>query len=112
MALAAPGDTWGIPGTTFLGYYIALILLVGILAAIHRRILFRGPSDVYAAGLGPQQVAYLGGREKLAVYSSIAGLRAAGALTSSQGGTLVQSGPMPAGPGCATSCPTSGWCRR
>ena len=97
MTLAAPGDTWGIPGTTFLLYYVVAVFAVLVLAAVHRRSLFAGSSGVTAAGLGAQQIAYLNGGNKIAVYTSLAGLRASGAVSSSPAATLVQSGPMPSG---------------
>jgi uncharacterized protein (TIGR04222 family) len=97
MTLAAAGDTWGIPGPTFLAYFLAAVIGVAVLSAIHRRTLFRGDSSAEAARLGPQQVAYLGGRDKLAVYTSIGGLRAAGAIGSGPDRTLVQTGHMPSG---------------
>jgi uncharacterized protein (TIGR04222 family) len=114
MTLAATGDTWGIPGPTFLVYFLAAVIGVAVLSAIHRRILFRGdpaatsspwssaPSGGPGVGsstarLGPQQVAYLGGRDKLAVYTAIGGLRAAGAIGSGPDRTLVQTGHLPAG---------------
>lgn len=94
--LAAQGDTWGIPGPTFLALFAAAAGALVIAALIHRAVLFAGhhtPVD----RLGPQQVAYLNGGDKLAVYSSLAGLRAAGAIEVGPGRTLVTSGPMPAG---------------
>lgn len=97
MTLAATGDTWGIPGPTFLMYFITAIIVVAVVAAIHRRILFNGNSGTDASRLGPQQVAYLNGRDKLAVYTSIGGLRAAGAIGSGPDKTLVQTGHLPSG---------------
>ncbi|OJF12106.1 TIGR04222 domain-containing membrane protein [Couchioplanes caeruleus] len=97
MALEAQGDTWGIPGPTFLLLYVAAMVAVAIIAVVHRRILFAGPRDAIVSTLGPQQIAYLNGGDKLAVYASLAGLRAAGAIRSSAGRNLAQSGPMPAG---------------
>jgi uncharacterized protein (TIGR04222 family) len=97
MTLAAAGDTWGISGPTFLLLLIGALVAVAVLSAVHRRILFAGHSGTDVARLGPQQVAYLTGRDKLAVYSSIGGLRAAGAIGSGPDRTLVQTGPLPAG---------------
>jgi uncharacterized protein (TIGR04222 family) len=97
MTLAAAGDTWGITGPTFLVLFIGALAGVAVLSAIHRRILFAGRSDTYAARLTGQQAAYLSGREKLAVWSSIGALRAAGAIGGGPGRTLVQTGPLPAG---------------
>ncbi len=97
MTLAAAGDTWGIPGPTFLLLFIGALIAVTVLSAVHRRVLFAGHSGADAGRLGPQQVAYLSGRDKLAVYASIGGLRASGAIGSGPGRTLVQTGPLPAG---------------
>jgi uncharacterized protein (TIGR04222 family) len=90
-------DTWGIPGPTFLLYYFGAMVAVAVLAAVHRKILFRGPRDARVDQLGPQQLAYLNGGERLALYSALGGLRAAGAIGSGPGRTLVQTGPLPAG---------------
>lgn len=90
-------DTWGIPGPTFLIYYIGAMVAVAVLAAIHRRMLLRGPRDARVDHLGPQQLAYLNGGDQLAVYAALGGLRAAGAIGSGPGRTLVQTGPPPAG---------------
>jgi uncharacterized protein (TIGR04222 family) len=97
MTLAATGDTWGIPGPTFLVYFLAAVIGVAVLSTIHRRILFRGDSSTDVTRLGPQQVAYLSGRDRLAVYTAIGGLRAAGAIGSGPDRTLVQTGPLPSG---------------
>ncbi len=98
MLLAAPGDTWGIAGPTFLtGYLVAAAALL-ILATLHRRALLGGAPDALAARMGPQQAAYLNGGPRLALYSSLAGLRGAGVIGS--GGTtgrLVTTGPKPLG---------------
>ncbi len=97
MYLAAQGDTWGITGAAFLVLYLAVLVAVLILSAIHRRILFSGTRGVSVDRLGPQQVAYLNGGERLAVYSALGGLRGAGAIAGGPDKTLYQSGPMPAG---------------
>jgi uncharacterized protein (TIGR04222 family) len=89
-------DTWGIPGPAFIVGYIAALVAIAILAAAHRKVLFRGDRNARVDDLGPQQLAYLNGGDRLAVYSSIGGLRAAGALGTS-GSALVQTGPIPAG---------------
>jgi uncharacterized protein (TIGR04222 family) len=97
MRLAAAGDTWGISGPTFLVFFISALIGVVVLSAIHRRILFAGRSGGDAARLHPQQVAYLTGRDRLAVYASLGGLRAAGAIGSGPDRTLTQTGPLPTG---------------
>jgi uncharacterized protein (TIGR04222 family) len=90
-------NTWGIPGTTFLIYYIPTMAAIVVFAVIHRKLLFRGPRDVRVDALNPQQVAYLNGGDRLAVYSALGGLRAAGSIGNGPGRTLVQTGPLPHG---------------
>src|ERR1700753_4465139 len=90
-------DTWGISGPTFLLYFGGAMVAIAIISAIHRKTLFRGRRQARVDNLGPQQVAYLNGGDKLAIYASMGGLRAAGALSTGPGRTLVQSGPPPAG---------------
>jgi uncharacterized protein (TIGR04222 family) len=94
--LAAQGDTWGIPGSTFLTLFAGAAAVLVVAALIHRAVLFAGhhtPVD----RLGPQQVAFLNGGDKLAVYASLAGLKGAGAIEVGPGRTLTASGPMPVG---------------
>ncbi|MGW5673410.1 TIGR04222 domain-containing membrane protein, partial [Micromonospora sp. NPDC003776] len=95
--LAAPGDTWGIPGPVFLRWYLlaAAVLVVG--TVIHR---FRGLSGSTAGTggqLGPQQVAYLNGGDQLAVWTALGGLRRAGAVGVAPDRRIVPGGPLPAG---------------
>ena len=97
MNLAAQGATWGITGPAFLVLYFAALVAVLILSAIHRRILFAGDRTASVSRLGPQQVAYLNGGDRLAVYAALGGLRGAGAIAGGPGKTLYQAGPLPAG---------------
>jgi uncharacterized protein (TIGR04222 family) len=90
-------DTWGISGPVFLLYFGSAVVVVAILATLHRRALFAGDAGTDVERLGPQQIAYLNGRGKLAVYTSLGGLRAAGAIGSGPDKTLTQSGPLPSG---------------
>lgn len=96
-------DTWGISGPTFLIVYLGAIIVVAVAATVHRRALFAGrPSGSAWLGtgverLGPQQVAYLNGRERLALYTALGGLRAAEAIGPGPDRTLVQTGPLLAG---------------
>jgi uncharacterized protein (TIGR04222 family) len=97
MTLAAAGDTWGIPGPTFLAYFVGALLAIAVLSALHRYVLFAGRSGADVSRLGPQQVAYLGGGDKIAVYTALAGLRASGAIGSDADRTLQPTGPLPSG---------------
>lgn len=97
MIIAADGDTWGIPGPAFLVLYVIALLAVTLLATVHRRFLFAGNRDAQVDSLGPQQVAYLNGGDRLAVYASLGGLRSAGAIGAGSFKTLQQTGPMPGG---------------
>lgn len=99
-AVAAPGDTWGIPGPTFLTFYLitAVVVLIGVIIA--RAAIFAGRPAT--DNLGPLEAAYLSGGETLAVYASIAGLRVAGAIGAAPVGAvneraLAVSGPLPPG---------------
>src|SRR4051794_35123370 len=89
-------DTWGIPGPTFLIAYLTAVVVVSILAAVHRRRISAGRADEVSR-LGPQQIAYLAGRDKLAVYTALGGLRAAGSIGTGPDRTLLQTGPLPSG---------------
>jgi uncharacterized protein (TIGR04222 family) len=98
MVLAAPGDTWGIAGPTFLTGYLVTAAALLVLATLHRRALLGGAPNALAAPMGPQQAAYLNGGPRLALYSSLAGLRAAGVIGSGGStGALVTTGPKPLG---------------
>ncbi|MFJ8578842.1 TIGR04222 domain-containing membrane protein [Micromonospora sp. NPDC093277] len=78
--LAAPGDTWGIPGPVFLRWYllVAAVLVVGTL--VHRFRALAGAPVTGTGQLGPQQVAYLNGGDQLAVWTALGGLRHAGVV--------------------------------
>ena len=94
--LAAEGDTWGIPGPTFLWIYavIAVVAIAGVV--LWRRRFTTGPADAGDRTLTPTEVAFLNGDRELAVYSSLAALRAAGAVEIHDG-QLEQHGPLPVG---------------
>jgi uncharacterized protein (TIGR04222 family) len=90
-------DTWGISGPNFLILFGGAIIVVVILFVVHRRFLFAGNAGTDVDRLGPQQIAYLNGGGKLAVYTALGGLRTAGAIGSGPDKTLVQAGPLPGG---------------
>ena len=96
MAGYAAEATWGIPGPTFLIIYLGAAVAVAVLATVHRRALFAGTGGP-APTLGAQQAAYLSGGRRLAVWTALGGLRAAGAVGTAGRGTLVQTSTMPVG---------------
>jgi uncharacterized protein (TIGR04222 family) len=89
------GDTWGVSGPTFLLIYVALgiVVLAGVI--IWRRRYTSGPSGPLRS-LTPTEVALLTGGRDLAVYSSLASLRAVEAVQI-ESGHLRQVGPLPSG---------------
>jgi uncharacterized protein (TIGR04222 family) len=97
--VAGPGDTWGIAGPDFLWLYAGLAVLAIITAFIWRRASLRGPSLRRARDLTPTQAALLNGDRRLAVYSSLAALRAAGAIDTNNRGKLRQVNRTPVGAG-------------
>src|SRR5258706_1323148 len=95
--VAGPGDTWGIAGPQFLWLYFGLAALAIIAVLIWRRAYTAGPSLRTARDLTPTQAALINGDRRLAVYSSLAALRAAGAVESDKGGKLRQAALPPVG---------------
>ncbi|RIV36863.1 TIGR04222 domain-containing membrane protein [Micromonospora radicis] len=95
--LAADFDTWGIPSRTFLILYLlgSVVLVTGVL--IHRRMVLSGRSAPPADQLNPQQVAYLNGGAKLALWSSIGSLRGQGTIGVHTDGALTAEAPPPTG---------------
>ncbi|RKR87442.1 uncharacterized protein (TIGR04222 family) [Micromonospora pisi] len=95
--VAAPADIWGISEPDFLLLYVAVAGVLIVAAVVHRAIVLAGRKDFPASQLTPQQAAYLNGGDRLAVYASLGGLRAAGAIGMTRGRTLTTVGPLPAG---------------
>ncbi|MGW3613944.1 TIGR04222 domain-containing membrane protein [Micromonospora sp. NPDC005163] len=95
--LAASGDTWGIPGPTFLRLYLVATAVMVALAVWHR---FRRPASASVSvsePLSPQQAAYLNGGPRLAVHAAVGGLRGAGAIGVGPDRRLLTTGPAPTG---------------
>ncbi|MBQ0906297.1 TIGR04222 domain-containing membrane protein [Micromonospora sp. U21] len=97
IVYAASGDTWGIPGPTFLRLYLVATAVTVALAVFHRVRLAAGSVDAPAGPLGPQQVAYLNGGPRLAVHAALGGLRGSGAIGVGPDRRLVTTGPTPSG---------------
>ncbi|MET8372328.1 TIGR04222 domain-containing membrane protein [Micromonospora profundi] len=94
---AASGDTWGIPGPTFLRFYLVATAVVVALAVWHRVRLAAGPRSAFVEPLGPQQAAYLNGGPGLAVHAALGGLRGSGAIGVGPDRRLLTTGPAPTG---------------
>ncbi|GAA2582922.1 hypothetical protein GCM10010399_10820 [Dactylosporangium fulvum] len=95
--VAGPGDTWGIAGPQFLWLYFGLAALAIVAVLIWRRSYTGGPSVRKGHALTSTQAALLNGDRRLAVYSSLAALRAAGAIESDSRGYLKQVNHPPTG---------------
>ncbi|PWR05152.1 TIGR04222 domain-containing membrane protein [Micromonospora acroterricola] len=95
--LAASGDTWGIPGPTFLRLYLVATALVVALAVYYRVRPVGDSRDATTGPLGPQQVAYLNGGPRLAVHAAVGGLRSSGAIGVGPDRRLLTTGPTPSG---------------
>ncbi|GAA3391061.1 TIGR04222 domain-containing membrane protein [Cryptosporangium minutisporangium] len=92
--LAAPGDTWGIPGTTFLLGYAVLVGVSIWLAIALRRGVARGPAAESLLPVSdPFALALLTGGPLQAVQAAIAGLRARHLVTAAAGGGVAASRP-------------------
>ena len=93
--LAAPGDTWGIDGPTFLFLYLLLaaVVLVAAMRA-RRRIAGVGAGRTTAADRAgplsgrPQDVAYLHGGPELAVWSALSAMHLSGTIATAGRGVV------------------------
>ncbi|MEV0607404.1 TIGR04222 domain-containing membrane protein [Polymorphospora rubra] len=91
--------TWGLSGPEFLLIYCSLTVVLVMLAVLHRHHLLAGRGRVSANDLTAQQVAYLNGQARLAIYSALAVLRSADAVKVGPAPDrhLLTNGPPPAG---------------
>ncbi|WP_025619088.1 TIGR04222 domain-containing membrane protein [Salinispora cortesiana] len=96
ILLAAPSNTWGIPGSIFLGLYLVTAAVLVAIALRRRNEVLSG-SRYNASLLSPQQAAYLSGGTPLAVWTSLAGLRSDGAVNVDSDRRLTASGSLPTG---------------
>lgn len=98
MIIPAPaGDTWGVPGPAFLIGYLLLATAVVLLSVLARRRLFAGHGAPGHHQLHPQQAAHLHGGSRLALYTSLGGLRAANVIGTGPDGALAPTGQLWAG---------------
>lgn len=96
--LAASGDTWGIPGLTFLGGYVVLaVLVVGLTVLLRRSLVAQAGRDrPHPTELDPFAFALLSGGPQRVVQAALAGLRTRQLIAAAPGGGIVVTGP-PAG---------------
>jgi uncharacterized protein (TIGR04222 family) len=97
MVSHAAQTVWGVPEQTFPVLYLVTAVVLAMVATAHCRSLFAGDSGVPAEWLTPQQVAFLTGGPRLAVYTALGGLRAHAAIGTGPGKGLTQIGPLPHG---------------
>jgi uncharacterized protein (TIGR04222 family) len=95
--LGVAGETWAIPGSSFLLLYAAGGLVVLVLSVRWRGAMTAGPTGTAVTQPHPFEVAYLAGGPLLATTSALAALRSAGAVDATDRGLLQITGPMPAG---------------
>jgi uncharacterized protein (TIGR04222 family) len=95
--ISAPGDTWGISGPDFLAVYLGAAVVFLIVALVFRLSVTRSGPDHMVRQPSRGEIAYLTGGASQAMYSSLAGLRAVGAVGLVEKGTLSRTGPAPDG---------------
>lgn len=78
--IAAPGDTWGVSGPTFLKSYLTAVAVTIGMALLFRLLPPPVTRPESLDRITPIQAAYLNGGGKLAIYAAIAELRAAGGI--------------------------------
>ncbi|OLM33548.1 MULTISPECIES: TIGR04222 domain-containing membrane protein [unclassified Pseudonocardia] len=84
MGTNLTGDTWGIPGQTFLVLYVvALVLVSGIVLRRRRAIAQGDPRGAGTLDSRPEDVAYLNGGPELAVYAALSAMHVDGSLVTS-----------------------------
>jgi uncharacterized protein (TIGR04222 family) len=89
-------DTWGISGPDFLRLYVIAAVVIAAYSIWTRRRAGRAATGSDRPPR-PAELAYLNGGESTVVYSSLAGLRAAGAVAVGSLGELMVTGELPAG---------------
>lgn len=82
--LSAAGDTWGISGPTFLGFYVTLAVIAIIATVLARRSLARSHAPAPAPHLdNPYDVAYLHLGRELTVLTALSAMHVAGRIAPS-----------------------------
>jgi uncharacterized protein (TIGR04222 family) len=90
-------DTWGISGPDFIAGFAVALAAMTVVASLVRLRVTRADAGSAARQPTPVEVAILTGGRSRAVYSALAGLRAAGVVGSGQLGELEATAPAPAG---------------
>src|SRR5262245_15701266 len=91
---AAPGDTWGIEGPTFIWLYLGAAALILAGTAVHRLRLYAGDPAVRLRELDAEAVGYLTGGARRAVYTSLGKLSGAAAVKAGRDGVLTATGAL------------------
>ncbi|MEU2615772.1 TIGR04222 domain-containing membrane protein [Micromonospora sp. NPDC007271] len=90
MTVLASGDTWGIPGPTFLAVYITAAAVILLVCGVHRHLVRRGRTS--KEPVDAESAAYLSGGAQLAIWTALAGMRRAGVVGVRAGGRLAATG--------------------
>jgi len=94
MWLAAEGDTWGVTGPDFLRFYVVSAVALVLFSLLNRYLAFNTGSYLTRNSVQPEELSYLAGGPRLAVLSSLAALRMAGAVAAERG-RLQTAGRLP-----------------
>lgn len=92
---AAPGDTWGISGPTFLAAFAAAAVILVAIALVNRHAALRFPHQAATRLPTAGEIALLQGGPTRALHASLGALRAAGAIELEPGQRLTVTGPAP-----------------
>ena len=87
--LAARGDTWGIPGPTFLALYLVAAAVLIVLAVYAVVAGLTGRVDPPARQLSPEEIGYLAGGRRQAYLTALTALRAQGLVEGGGSGRIV-----------------------